>query len=1134
MELGLYHDSHAFYYRSRFGAAPSGSVVRLRLAADPEMAPDLTVRLRLWHSRDGESFVPMTWDGRAFAAELPLPDKGCLLWYYFIIAYKEEVVYYGNNSTNLGGVGSVYTEIPPSYQITVYDKDARTPDWFKHAIVYQIFPDRFCRSQGGTAKLGGKRDAVLHSRWDDDPFYCRLHDNGPIVYYDFFGGNLAGIREKLSYLQELGVTVLYLNPIFESRSNHRYDTGNYKRVDPFLGTEQELKKLCKAARKKGIRIILDGVFSHTGADSVYFNRYGRYDSLGAYESKDSPYYGWYRFSEYPDKYESWWGVDDLPNVEETSPSYMDFIINDEDSVLKHWLRAGISGWRLDVIDELPEPFLRQFYKTLKQENPEALLIGEVWEDASNKISYSEQREYLCGYDIDSAMNYALRTQVLAFLQGHQDAGALQAQLLHLIENYPKENWYAMLNLIGSHDVERILTVLTDIGGSSDLSAAEAGKRRLELLLTWQFTMPGAPCIYYGDEAGLTGRKDPENRHTYPWGHEDKDLQSLTKKLGQLRRRYDALQTGRFLPLYADGDVFAYARSIEGGKDVFGQKAQDGLFLVAVNRNAEEAKTVSMDTEGLAYGLMENVLDPEAAPLEVLNGRVTMTLPPMSALLLQGQETPKGAKRAGVLLHPTSLPSPYGCGDLGREAYAFVDFLQQAGQKVWQILPLTPPLLGDSPYLSSSAFAGNERLIALEPLVQWGWLSEQDLQAWQQEAQKGGSWQEVWELKRKLLWHMSHDKPLEVHWATYEAFCKQNAYWLDDYALFCALGEFFEHMPWTKWPEDIRRHDPKAVRFYKMELAGSVDHYKLLQYIFFRQWNSLHRYARDKGITILGDMPMFVAHNSADCWAHQELFQLDEKGYPTAVAGVPPDYFSKDGQLWGNPLYDFAAMKQEDYRWWVERFRTLQQYVDEIRIDHFRGLESYWTVPAKARTAKEGHWAKGPGTELFAAVEKALGKLPFVAEDLGIITDEVCALRQDLQLPGMKVLQFHMKERSDGEYSFDTEPDSVVYTGTHDNNTLVGWYADELDETQQRQVAQTLGIPADAAPEILTRAALEYLYSRRARTAIVPLQDLLSLPASARMNVPGVADGNWHWQLAQGMLEKVDAKEIAALVKKYDR
>ncbi|WP_346681892.1 4-alpha-glucanotransferase [Megasphaera stantonii] len=1132
MDLGLYHNSHEFYCRSVFGAVPSGSQVVLRLRADKNIEENWQASVRLWQSNAGETIVPMTWEGEAFKATLTMPDKGCLLWYYFIVSYDGKTVYYGNNHEQLGGKGRITAQEPPSYQITVYDKAVKTPDWFKNAIVYQIFPDRFRRGKDTTAVLTGKKGAVIHSDWDDIPAYWKNPDTGEIAFYDFYGGNLAGIREKFSYLKELGITAVYLNPIFESCTNHRYSTADYHRVDPFLGTNEEFAAFCRAAKEEGLAVILDGVFSHTGADSIYFNRFGHYDSVGAYQSKESPYYSWYRFKEYPNDYESWWGVMDLPNVEETEPSYMDFIIHNDDSVLRYWMRQGISGWRLDVVDELPAAFLRDFYKTLKEENPDAVLIGEVWEDASNKISYGEQREYLCGYELDSAMNYALRTIAVDFIMGRKEGRRMLAEMTHLIENYPPEHFYAMLNLIGSHDIERILTVLAKDADTNTLSAEDIAKKRLHLLLAWQMTMPGAPCIYYGDEAGVTGGKDPDNRRTYPWGHEDEEILSWTKELTGLRRRSDALRTGRFIPLYADGDVFAYARSIEGGRDIFGQKKEDGFFIIVMNKNTTSLRTVSVYTNGLAYGELTNALYPRMKPIRTINSRFTLTLPPLSAVILKGQEARK--KRAGVLLHPTSLPSAGGNGDLGPNAYRFIDFLKTAGQSLWQILPLTPPLMGDSPYLARSAFAGNERLISLDVLHEWGWLSAEELCEYKEAVAKTKSWDEAWKVKKDALWRMSHKKDLNVPWSPYADFCKENAYWLDDYALFRSVSDFFGGKVWTEWPDNIRCHAADGVAYYKKELSGAISHYKFLQYIFYCQWQSLRKYAHDNGVQILGDMPMFVAHNSADCWAHQELFQLDEAGNPTAVAGVPPDYFSVDGQLWGNPLYDYEAMAADGYRWWVERFRAIYQFVDEVRIDHFRGLESYWAVPAEAKTAREGAWVKGPGLDLFRAVYKELGFLPMVAEDLGIITDDVCALKDALRLPGMKILHFHMAERGDGRYSFDTEPNCLVYTGTHDNNTTLGWYEDDLDESGRLQLRQALGLPDDAAPEAVVRAVIAYVYSRRAETAVVPLQDILALPGNCRMNVPGTAEGNWQWQMDGGMLKLDIAKWLSELCKEYGR
>lgn len=1132
MDSRLYHNSHDFYYRSSFGAVPSGSRLILRLKVLDDAHKAWRARIRLWQSNVGESFVPMTYEKGIFTGVVDIPPKGCLLWYYFIVDDGQDIAYYGNNKDQLGGEGAIYREVPPAYQITVYDKDAHTPDWFKHAIVYQIFPDRFRYSPQTTGTLKGKKGAVIHSDWNDPPYYCKREGNGEIVYYDFFGGNLAGIQEKLPYLKELGITAIYLNPVFESCSNHRYGTADYFKIDPMLGTNEEFAAFCQAAKKAGIRIILDGVFSHTGADSIYFNRFGNYPSVGAYQSKESPYYEWYRFTKYPDEYESWWGVSDLPDVEETTPSYMDFIIKSENSVLKYWLKEGISGWRLDVVDELPVPFLREFYKTLKEEDNDAVLIGEVWEDASNKVSYNEQREYLCGHDLDSAMNYVQRALMVDFVTGQKDARRMNDELTRLIENYPAENFYAMLNLISSHDIERILTVLERAGGTDVASAKETAKKRLHLLTAWQMTMPGAPCIYYGDEAGQTGGKDPDNRRTYPWGHEDLEILGWTKALTRLRTAHPALQTGRFLPLYASGDVFAYARVIEGGKDVFGKPAEDGFFIIAMNRNPSALRTISLYTDGLAYGKLTNALEPRMTPVTTINSRFTLTLPPLTAVILEGSQAHQ--KRAGVLLHPTSLPAEAGNGVLGKEAYEFIHFLHQSGQKVWQILPLTPPLVGDSPYLSDSAFAGNEALISLEILANWGWLSKTALRAYQEKAQKAASWQEVQALKADTLWQMSHDAKLSIPWEPFRAFCEKNAYWLDDYALFRAVRQFFNGKLWTQWPEDIRTRTPKAVAHYKEELGASIIHIKFMQYIFDRQWQDLHAYAKEKGITILGDLPMFVAHDSADCWAHQDLFELDADGNPTSVAGVPPDYFSEDGQLWGNPLYDYQAMAKDGYTWWVERFRRMRDLVDEIRIDHFRGLEAFWSVKRGEKTAKNGVWKEGPGLDLLRAVYDKLGHIPLVAEDLGVITDKVCELKDSLGLPGMRVLQFHLKDRADGRRDFDTEPNCLAYTGTHDNNTTRGWYEEDLDDVQRLRVRQMLGLSGDAAPEEITAALVEYLYSRRAETVIVPMQDLLALPSRDRMNVPGVAEGNWHWQLEKGQVTSDMIHWLQALCQKYQR
>jgi len=1132
MDLYLYHDSRNPVYKSIFGAVRTGKKLTLRISANLKNENTCLITLRTWKSNEGEHKIPMAEKGGFYEAEITMPEEGALLWYYFIVQYQGNTVYYGNNKEQLGGVGAVYTQEPPSYQITVYDKDVHTPDWFKNAIVYQIFPDRFCRSESSTAKLFGKKGAVIHSDWNDIPHYCK-DNQGNVVQYDFFGGNLAGIRKKLDYLKMLHVTAVYLNPVFESSSNHRYDTADYHHIDPMLGTNEEFSRLCADAEKKGIHIILDGVFSHTGEDSIYFNKFGHYPETGAYQSKQSPYYDWYRFIDYPDKYESWWGVKALPNVAEMTPSYLDFIINNKDSVLTYWLERGISGWRLDVIDELPETFLRKFYHTLKKENAQAVLIGEVWEDASNKMSYGEQREYLCGKDMDSAMNYALRAIMIDFILEHKDGRRTAEEIYRQMENYPQENFYAMLNLIGSHDVKRILSILGADGGTAVLTASEKSEARLKVLCTWQMTMPGAPCIYYGDEAGVTGDVDPDNRRTYPWGNENTRILEWYIQLTTLRSHNAALRTGRFIPLYGNGDIYAYARSIEGGMDVFGKKAEDGFFIIVMNRNTTAIRSISMYTDGLAYGKLYDAFEPNRVPICTVNSRFTVTLPPLGVTVLKGMDEIK-EKRAGILCHPTSFPSSYGMGDLGNEAMQFIDFLSQAGQKVWQILPLTQPGEGNSPYVSMSAFAGNERLISLDKLVTMGWLKEKRFLEFKRQILQAHTYEEKWQCKKMCLWDMSHDPDLVIPWNDFAAFCQNNADWLEEYAIFSAIHDFYQGNSWTQWPDDIRNHEAAAIEYYKKELSATLSHNKFMQYIFHMQWQEVRQYAASKDIAILGDIPIFVAHDSVDCWAHQEFFDLDEQGYLRHGAGVPPDYFSADGQVWGNPLYRWDTIAADQYEWWIKRFQRVLAMVDEIRIDHFRGFASCWAIPAGSHTARDGKWDPGPGIDLFRAIYKKIPNIQLIAEDLGFITDDVCELKNKLGIPGMKILQFHMKYRSDGRYSFDTEPDCVAYTGTHDNNTLLGWYTEELDRYQQEQMKNALGLEKNASAEEIVWSFVSYVYSRRAKTIIVPLQDVLCLPSACRMNRPGISHGQWLWQAEKGQLTDMLAQRLAILCKQYGR
>ena len=1137
----IFHDSQADFYRSPFGAVSSRQDILLRLEVDKKIQTK-KVTLRLWQDGAGEKKLPMELfekraNGAIYQVRFSAPKKPCLLWYYFIVDDGSSLLYYGNQPDTLGGMGQVYREEPPSYQITVYKEGAVTPDWFKESVMYQIFPDRFYR--GTPEILSPKPGSLLHSHWENTPYYVRDVDTKRIVAYDFFGGNLQGIMEKLSYLKELGIRVVYLNPIFLSPSNHRYDTADYKNIDPMLGDNETFAALCAKAREMGISILLDGVFSHTGSDSIYFNREGTYPAVGAFQSEESPYYKWFRFREHPHEYECWWGIDTLPNVEEMEPSYVDYIIEGKDSVIRHWLKLGAKGWRLDVADELPDAFIQKIYKVMKETDEESVLIGEVWEDASRKSSYGQLRQYLQGEELDSVMNYPFRDVTLAFILNQADAQQTHRALMSLYENYPKENFYAMMNLVGTHDVPRILTLLGQAPEPDSMPVGEQAKYklpparrrlaidRLKLLSLWQMTFPGVPCIYYGDEAGLEGYKDPFNRGTYPWGREDQEIQGWYKKVIALRNESVLFTKGDFVSLPLHTFVYGYTRSLEGS-----------TAMVLLNSSVDETVTVDIHVRPWFHGTVVEALHGEEC--NVCQGKLQVTLRPLEGKVFLQKEEPVFERECGILLHPTSLPSKYGIGDLGKDAYEFIDFLHAGKQKLWQILPLNPVGFGQSPYQCFSAFAGNPLLISPGRLVTEGLLSAQTLKdspVFPQDRVDFTAvekYKEGW-FRKAFQVFCQQERPAE-----YTVFLKENSHWLSDYGLFMALRKHFNGLPWNQWPKEVVQRQPAALKQYRQLLGEEVEYQYFLQYIFFTQWQALKNYAGQKGIRLVGDVPIFVSHDSSDVWAHQELFDLDGQGKPRTVAGVPPDYFSEDGQLWGNPHYQWERMAKNDYSWWRERFQILFRLVDIVRVDHFRGFESFWEVPATAKTAAKGRWVKGPGAAFFRVLEKHLGKLPIIVEDLGIITWEVEDLKYELGYPGIKVLHFSFQRDVNGCcLPIHYEKNLAVYTGTHDNNTTCGWYA-ALSEEQPELAAcvrQTVGLAEaeDAAPGEVCRRLVEFAYASKANTVVIPLQDLLELGAEARMNFPGTVGGtNWSWRCAKEHFMAALSARLAKLAEDYTR
>lgn len=601
----VYHNSRQLAYRNPFGAVPTNSDVYLRLDIDQEMTV-ATCFICVTFGDDTSYLEEMICVGKngthyIYEKNIPVPEEAQVLYYYFLINSEEKLYYYGGET----GEGDLKETMDvDAYQITTYDPSFHTPDWFKHATIYQIFVDRYARSgeRGGLAYAPyhqeKHRNIYLHENWHELPIYQPINGDKNYDPCDFFGGNLQGIIDHLPRIAELGITCLYLNPIFEAISNHKYNTSDYMRIDPMFGDEETLRTLCQKAAELGIQILLDGVFSHTGDDSIYFNKYGHYDALGAYQSQESPYYSWYTFENYPNNYLSWWGFETMPEVNELQESYQQFIATNEDSVIKHWMNVGVAGWRLDVADELPDEFIMLLRSAIKENNSEGVLLGEVWEDASNKISMETKRQYVMGHELDSVMNYPLRACIIDGLLGKISMYEVVDQMERLRENYPKEFFYACMNLISSHDMPRALSLL---GGAPDKDSGLSREQqaqyylddaqkslalfRMRLAVCMQMVLPGAPCIYYGDEVGMEGLMDPFNRQTYPWDTQDESLLNDIKKLSNLRRDHMILRTGCMVLSALNADTWCCIRFCIDGVDAFGQPCPDGLWIILINRTS---------------------------------------------------------------------------------------------------------------------------------------------------------------------------------------------------------------------------------------------------------------------------------------------------------------------------------------------------------------------------------------------------------------------------------------------------------------------------------------------------------------------------------------------------------------------
>lgn len=686
------HTSRSEKYREPFGALKTGSDVRLVFDASKDSAD---VVLCYSYGLYGFSYheepmrlIKETKNYDRYETEMQVPSEVCILFYWFRVKYKDSdlhkieldglsfnkpdpehtYVYYVFDECGNNGSGKVYPEPPRigveedkypfAWQITVYDKDFKTPDFLKGALMYQIFPDRFGRDKDfdfeAMQNKSPRSERIYHKDWDEDVDIYGKPDTGYLAC-DFFGGSLDGITERLDYIKSLGIDVLYLNPIFEARSSHRYDTADYLNVDPILGGNEAFLRLSAACREKGIRIVIDGVFSHTGADSRYFNKFDRYDGVGAYRSyltgEESKFRSWYKFipsdSDTP-RYESWWGFPDLPNVDENDLSYRRFIFG-KDGVVDTWIKRGASGLRLDVSDELPDSFIRQMRKSVREySDGQACVIGEVWEDASNKCSYGSYRDFMLGRTHDSVMGYTFRIGLLNFLTHRFNAKCFDSYLEGFRERYPSEAYYSMMNLISSHDVPRAINILVgkEDPGDRELQKAitlteeerELGLKLMKLAYSFQIGYIGSPCLYYGDEVLMEGFRDPFNRRTYPWGKVDSfGLEELrfVREISKLRIENPVLRTGGYKTLYAEENAIVFERTLDKNRcDAFGKYVGEGAkrIVLLVNNNDSEFLMFDNKTDEINIGHFKG--ETQKSVMHISSGSDTeVVVAPKSSLFL---------------------------------------------------------------------------------------------------------------------------------------------------------------------------------------------------------------------------------------------------------------------------------------------------------------------------------------------------------------------------------------------------------------------------------------------------------------------------------------------------------------------
>lgn len=660
----IVHDTLSPVCRLPIGTLKTGQTVTLAFTDISGAVED--AELILYGDEFERGYEMALADGRWFA-ELNAPIKPAALWYCFRLTLSSGEYWLCAGAN--GRFAQLMSSRGTGFRLTVYDAEFKTPDWFHRGVMYQIFPDRFARDETDTARSGVDkhraqgRTVVFHESWNEPVEWQPNTAEGFYFPLDFYGGTLRGIESRLGYLKRLGVTAIYLNPIFEACSNHRYDTADYLRIDPILGTTEDFKRLAARANELGMRLMLDGVFSHTGADSIYFNKFSSYPEKGAYNAgEDSPYYDWFDFREFPDKYRCWWDFPDLPEVKEDDPRWQNFVVSGDESVVKQWLRLGACGWRLDVADELPDDVLALIRKASKEADPDAVVLGEVWEDPVIKSSYGNRRKYALGESLDSVMNYPLRTELINFFTLHTDSRALVDFLLNQRSNYPAPMYWALMNLVSSHDSSRIRTALaTRLDARSMTREQQAsfivsdaqdarGAVMHRLCAALQFALPGIPSVYYGDETGMNGMLDPFDRAPFNLGA--RPLIDWYVALGSARNSCDALNVGAVAISAPDPDVVCVLRLVTGGVDQFGSPATNGAILIVINRSSEERHVVAdlwLGNAGLAPEELDELKKRDYSSARCLltntkvsisSGLAELNLPPQSAFYFQLVEDTK--------------------------------------------------------------------------------------------------------------------------------------------------------------------------------------------------------------------------------------------------------------------------------------------------------------------------------------------------------------------------------------------------------------------------------------------------------------------------------------------------------------